>query len=39
MLDMPKEVTFDNMKFKHLIDSVPVMIKKGKEIRELSEKA
>ncbi len=36
---MPKEVTFDNMKFKHLTDSVPIMVKKAKEIRELSEKA
>ena len=39
ILDMPKEVTFDNMKFKHLVDSVPVMIKKSKEIKELSDKA
>ena len=39
MLDMPKEVTLDNMKFKHLIDAVPSMIKKSKEIKELSDKA
>ena len=36
---MPKEVTFDNMKFKHLVDSVPFMIKRQKEIKELSDKA
>jgi dynein heavy chain 2, cytosolic len=36
---MPKEVTLDNMKFKHLIDSVPFMIKRSKEIKELSDKA
>lgn len=28
ILGMPKEVTFDNMKFSHLIDAVPHMIKK-----------
>ena len=39
MLDMPKEVTLDNMKFKHLVDSVPVMLKRSKEIKELSDKA
>jgi hypothetical protein len=36
---MPKEVTLDNMKFKHLIDAVPLMLKKSKEIKELSDKA
>jgi len=36
---MPKEVTFDNMKFGHLIDSIPEMIKKSREIKELSDKA
>lgn len=39
LLEMPNEVTLDNMKFKHLIDTVTIMIRKGKEIRELSEKA
>ena len=39
LLDMPKEVTFDNMKFKHLVDSVPSMIKRSKDIKELSDKA
>ena len=39
LLDMPKEVTLDNMKFKHNIDSVPLMIKKSKDIKELSDKA
>ena len=36
---MPKEVTLDNMKFKHLIDAVPMMIKKSKDIKDLSDKA
>ncbi len=39
LLDMPKEVTLDNMKFKHLIDSVPMMLKKSKDIKELADKA
>mmetsp|Transcript_2567 Transcript_2567/g.3210 ORF Transcript_2567/g.3210 Transcript_2567/m.3210 type:complete len:130 (-) Transcript_2567:175-564(-) len=39
LLGMPKEVTFDNMKFSHLTDSVPAMIKKQKEIKDLSDKA
>ena len=39
LLGMPKEVTFDNMKFTHLVESVPNMIKKSKEIKELSDKA
>ena len=39
LLDMPKEVTLDNMKFKHLLDAVPIMIKKSKDIKELSDKA
>jgi len=39
MLEMPKEVTLDNMKFKHLIDAVPMMIKKSKDIKDLSDKA
>ncbi len=39
MLDMPKEVTLDNMKFKHLVDAVPHMLKKSKDIKELSDKA
>jgi hypothetical protein len=36
---MPKEVTFDNLTFGNLVDSVPEMIKKAKEIKELSDKA
>ena len=36
---MPKEITLDNMKFKHLIDAVPFMLKHSKEIKELSDKA
>jgi len=39
ILKMPKEVTFDNMTFGNLVDSVPVMINKSKEIKELSDKA
>lgn len=39
MLEMPKEVTLDNMKFKHLLDAVPAMIKRAKEVKELSDKA
>lgn len=39
LLDMPKEVTLDNMKFKHIIDAVPLIIKKSKDIKELSDKA
>ena len=39
ILQMPKEVTFDNMKFGHLIDAVPVMLAKSKDIKELSDKA
>jgi hypothetical protein len=36
---MPKEITLDNMKFKHLVDAVPFIIKRSKEIKDLSEKA
>jgi len=36
---MSKEVTFDNMKFSHLTDAIPVMLKKSKEIKDLSDKA
>ena len=36
---MPKEVTFDNMKFGHLTESVPHMLKKIKEIKDLADKA
>ena len=39
MLEMPKEVTFDNMKFSHLIESIPHMLKKSKDIKDLSDKA
>ena len=38
-LEMPKEVTLDNMKFRHLLEAVPVMIKRQKELKELSDKA
>ena len=36
---MPKEVTFDNMKFKHLVDAVTIMLKKSKDLKELADKA
>lgn len=39
ILAMPKEVTLDNMKFGHLIDAVPMMLKKAKDVKELSDKA
>ena len=39
LLGMPKEVTFDNMKFSHLTESIPNMLKKSKEIKDLSDKA
>ena len=39
ILGMPKDVTFDNMKFSHLTDAVPTMIKKQKDIKDLSDKA
>lgn len=39
LLGMPKEVTFDNMKFQHLVDAVPLMIKKSKDIKDLADKA
>jgi len=38
-LKLTKDVTLDKLKFKDLVESVPVMIKKAKEIRELSDKA
>jgi len=36
---MPSDVTFDNMKFIHLLEAVPVMIKQAKEIKILADKA
>jgi dynein heavy chain 2 len=39
ILKMPKEVAFDNLTFGNLLDSVPEMLKKQKEIKELSDKA
>jgi dynein heavy chain 2 len=39
MLKMPADVTFDNMKFSHLLEAVPVMIKQAKEIKILADKA
>ena len=38
-MKLPKEVTLDNLLFGHLVDAIPTMIKKAKEIKELSEKA
>ncbi len=39
ILKLSKDITLDNLKFKDLIESVPEMIKKAKEIKELSDKA
>lgn len=39
ILALPKEVTLDNMRFGHLIDAVPIMLKKAKDIKELADKA
>lgn len=39
MLQMPREVTFDNMKFEHIVNSVPTMLKRKKELKELSDRA
>ena len=39
ILAMPKDVTLDNMKFGHLIDAIPTMLKKAKDVKELSDKA
>jgi len=39
ILAFPKEVTLDNMRFGHLVDAVPIMLKKAKEIKELADKA
>ena len=39
MLGMPKEVTLDNMKFGHLVDAIPMMIKKSKDLKDLADKA
>ncbi len=39
ILGLPKDVTIDNLKFGHLTDSVPTMLKKAKEIKELADKA
>ena len=36
---MPKEVTLDNMKFSHLVDAVPLMLKKSKDLKDLADKA
>jgi dynein heavy chain 2 len=39
LLDMPKEITLDNMKFQHLIDATSIMNKKTKDIKDLCDKA
>lgn len=39
ILKIDKDLTVDKLKFKHLIDSIPVMVKKSKEIKELCDKA
>lgn len=39
ILKLPKDATLDALKFKDLVESIPIMVKKAKEIKELSEKA
>jgi len=39
ILALPKDVTLDTLKFGHLVDAVPIMLKKVKEIKELADKA
>jgi dynein heavy chain 2 len=39
ILNVPKDVNFDNLKFQNLVDSIPNMLKKSKEIKELSDRA
>jgi hypothetical protein len=39
LVEMPKEITLDNMLFKHLVEAVPLMLKRQKDIKELSDKA
>ena len=39
ILQLPKDVTVDNLRFGHLTDAVPTMLKKAKEIKELADKA
>ena len=38
-MKLPKDASLDALKFKDLVESIPVMVKKAKEIKELSEKA
>ena len=39
ILNLPKDVTTDNLKFGHLTDSAVIMIAKAKDIKELADKA
>ena len=39
ILQLPKDVTLDNLKFGHLVDASEHMLKKAKEIKELADKA
>ena len=39
ILKMQKDISLDTLKFGDLVDAIPVMIKKAKEIKELSDKA
>lgn len=39
LLKFSKDVTLDNMKFKDLVEAIPVMLKRAKEIKELGDKA
>jgi dynein heavy chain 2 len=39
LFKMPREVTFDNMVFGHLVDAIPVMLQKQKDLKELVDRA
>ena len=39
MLDVPKEVKSDTLKFSHLLDAEALLLKKANDIRELQARA
>jgi dynein heavy chain 2 len=39
ILKLSKDVSLDTLKFKDLVEAIPVMVKKAKEIKELGDKA
>jgi dynein heavy chain 2 len=39
ILKLQKDASLDTLKFKDLVEAIPVMVKKAKEIKELSDKA